>query len=50
MPKTLSDKDKFAPADISKNEYDYLYNDGENFFFMNNSTFEQVELKKNSLD
>ena len=50
IPKTLSDSDKFAPADITTNEYDYLYNDGENFFFMNNSTFEQVELKKNSLD
>ena len=50
IPKTLSDKDKFEPADISKNEYDYLYNDGENYFFMNNSTFEQVELTKKALD
>ncbi|MBT3729315.1 hypothetical protein HOF65_05195 [bacterium] len=50
MPKTFSDKDRFAPADITKNEYDYLYNDGENYFFMNNTTFEQVELKKAALD
>ena len=50
VPKTFSDKDRFAPADITKNEYDYLYNDGENYFFMNNTTFEQVELKKAELD
>ncbi len=50
IPKTLSDSDKFAPADITTNEYDYLYNDGENYFFMNNTTFEQVELKKEALD
>jgi len=50
VPKTFSDKDRFAPADITKNEYDYLYNDGENYFFMNNTTFEQVELKKAALD
>ena len=46
IPKTLSDKDSFEPADISTNEYDYLYNDWENYYFMNNSTFEQVKKKK----
>lgn len=50
LPKTLSDSDKFAPADITTNEYDYLYNDGENYYFMNNTTFEQVSLEKKSLD
>jgi elongation factor P len=50
VPKTFSDHDKFPPADISTNEYDYLYNDGTNYFFMNNSTFEQVELEKEALD
>ncbi len=47
---TYSDKDNFEPADITVNNYDYLYNDGENFYFMNQSTFEQVELPKAVLD
>ena len=50
IPKTFSDHDKFPPADITKNEYDYMYNDGRNYFFMNNTTFEQVELEKEALD
>ena len=50
IPKTFSDHDRFPPADITTNNYDYLYNDGENYFFMNTSTFEQVELSKKALD
>lgn len=49
VPKTFSDKDNFPPADISINEYDYLYNDGENYYFMNNASFEQVDLNKDAL-
>lgn len=49
VPKTFSDHDRFPPADITTNEYDYLYNDGTNYYFMNNSTFEQVELEKEAL-
>ena len=50
IPKTFSDHDRFPPADITNNEYDYLYNDGINYYFMNNTTFEQVELEKAALD
>ena len=50
IPKTISDTDKFAPADISTHSYDYLYNDGETYFFMSQDTFEQVELGKKVLD
>jgi elongation factor P len=50
IPKTFSDKDIFEPADISTSSYDYLYNDWENYYFMNNETFEQVSLKKETLD
>lgn len=50
IPKTFSDHDKFPPADITTNKYDYLYNDTENYFFMNTLTFEQVELKKATLN
>ena len=50
IPKTISDTDKFAPADISTHSYDYLYNDGETYYFMSQDTFEQVELAKKTLD
>lgn len=50
IPKTLSDKDRFEPADITTNNYDYLYNDGENYYFMNQITFDQVSLEKKALD
>lgn len=49
IPKTFSDHDRFPPADITKNNYDYLYNDGINYHFMNNETFETVELAKETL-
>ena len=49
IPKTFSDHDKFEPADITTNNYDYLYNDWENYYFMNQNTFEQVEIKKEAL-
>ncbi|MDR0771990.1 MAG: hypothetical protein LBF15_02865 [Candidatus Peribacteria bacterium] len=35
---------------MSTRSYDYLYNDGENFYFMSNETFEQVSLDKKALD
>lgn len=50
IPKTFSDHDRFEPADITTNSYDYLYNDGENYYFMNQETFEQVSLEKKALD
>jgi len=50
VPKTFSDHDKFEPADIVTRNYDYLYNDGENYYFMNNDTYEQVSLEKKTLD
>lgn len=49
IPLTLSDKDKFEPAEISTNSYDYLYNDWDNYYFMNRETFEQVSLWKDVL-
>ncbi len=49
VPKTFSDKDNFEEADISTNNYDYLYNDWENYYFMNQETYEQVSLEKEVL-
>lgn len=50
VPKTFSDKDNFPPAEVSTKNYDYLYNDGENYYFMNTESFEQVSLEKDALD
>jgi len=50
LAKTFSDTDRFEPADIATRNYDYLYNDGENYYFMNQETFEQVSLPLASLD
>lgn len=50
VTKTFSDKDTFEPADITTRSYDYLYNDWENYYFMSQTTFEQVSLNKKSLD
>jgi elongation factor P len=30
--------------------YDYLYSDGENYYFMSQESYEQVELSKVTLD
>jgi len=49
ISKTFSDHDKFEEADITMNSYDYLYNDWNNYIFMNQKTFEQVELPKEVL-
>jgi len=42
--KTFREVDKFEEADVSTWNYDYLYNDGENYYFMNQITYEQVFL------
>lgn len=50
LTKTFSDKDNFPPADIVTQSYDYLYNDGEVYFFMNRESYDQVELSLSRLD
>ena len=49
IPKTFSDHDKFEPADITTNNYDYLYNDGTDYYFMNTENYDQVSLPKEAL-
>lgn len=50
LPKTFKGQDKVEPADVSNKKVQYLYNDGENFFFMDPETFEQFELSKEIID
>ncbi|MCC5909949.1 MAG: elongation factor P [Clostridiaceae bacterium] len=42
--------DKFPRAHIETKEMQYLYNDGEFYYFMDNETFEQVPLTINEVE
>ena len=42
--KTFRAADKVPAADLSKVNMQYLYNDGDNYHFMNQDTYEQVAL------
>ncbi len=44
LPKTFKGQEKIEPADVSGQTVQYLYNDGDKFYFMNPTTFEQYEL------
>ncbi len=41
--------DKFNAADLEEQEMQYLYNDGENYHFMNTSSYEQIEMPADSV-
>ena len=42
--------DKVEQAHIDKKEMQYLYDDGDNFVFMDNDTYEQIEIPKERLE
>ena len=42
--------DKVEQARIEKKEMQYLYDDGENLVFMDNTTYEQIEIAKSRLE
>jgi len=42
VPKSFGDSEKFEEADVLKSAYEYLYEDGENYYFMNQKNYEQV--------
>lgn len=44
VEKSFRPTEKFQLAHIDKSEYQYLYSDGEFFFFMNTENFEQIQL------
>ncbi|MEO8691574.1 MAG: elongation factor P [Candidatus Saccharimonas sp.] len=44
IPKTFKGQEKIEMAEVSTKPVQYLYNDGEKFFFMDPSSFEQFEL------
>ena len=44
VEKTFSPTDKYQDARIERKEMQYLYNDGDLYYFMDTETFEQVPL------
>lgn len=44
LDKTFKGNESIAPADVTYQNAQYLYNDGTTFFFMNEETFEQFEV------
>ena len=50
LEKTFNPSEKFQGAEIEKQTMQYLYNDGELYYFMNTETFEQIPLTKEHLE
>lgn len=49
LERTWRSGETLEPADIEEHNMQYLYNDGEAWFFMNQETFEQVGIQKESI-
>lgn len=50
IPKTFKGQDKIEPAEVNNKNVQYLYRDGETFYFMDPETFEQFELPLDIVD
>lgn len=50
IPKTFKGQEKVEAAEVSSRTVQYLYNDGETYFFMDPETFEQFELSVDLMD
>ena len=49
LEKTFNPSEKLQGAEIEKREMQYLYNDGDLYYFMDNETYEQMPLNKDQL-
>ena len=50
LEKTFNPSDKYPGAEIEKKAMQYLYNDGELYYFMDNETYEQLPLNKSQVE
>ena len=50
LERTFNPTEKVQEAQIDRKEMQYLYNDGEMYYFMDTATYEQLPLSKNELD
>ena len=49
LEKTFNPSEKLQGAEIEKKDMQYLYNDGDLYYFMDNRTYEQIPLSKTDL-
>lgn len=49
IEKTFNPTERFQGAEIIKEEMQYLYNDGEFYYFMNTESYEQIQLTESQL-
>ena len=49
LERTFNPSEKLQGAEIEKREMQYLYNDGELYYFMDNETYEQLPLNEDQL-
>ena len=49
LEKTFNPSDKFPGAEIEKKTMQYLYEDGELYYFMDNETYDQIPLNESDL-
>ena len=47
--KTFRPTEKFPPAHIDRSEMQYLYRDGDLFYFMNEETYDQIAMNKEAV-
>lgn len=50
IPKTFKGQEKIEPAEVSNKTVQYLYTDGDKYFFMDPESFEQFELGGDIVD
>lgn len=50
IERTFNPTDKFELAHIERKEMQYLYSDGELYYFMDNETYEQIPLMKDTVE
>ena len=46
ITKVFKGEEKIEPAEVEKTKAQYLYSDEENYYFMDNATFEQMAISK----
>ena len=49
LEKTFNPSDKYPGAEIERKTMQYLYNDGDLYYFMDNETYDQAPLNKSDL-
>ena len=49
VDKTFKGNKSIEPADVSNQTVQYLYNDGASFYFMNEETFEQIDVSSDMI-